>query len=162
VESLRHPLHKTFGARAVVVLRENILTCSQAFQLSFVLKVVLCSEVFREKCRNLSRHSFMKLQFSSTRVSLRVTLLNLSTFRILNTLQMANVKAPPRHIELYRQAKNFALFDHPLSKYGPPLLLLADALLTSVIISKIACKFHLNCRFLFEFQLIGRCCRHGD
>jgi alpha-1,3-mannosyltransferase len=66
---------------------------------------------------------------------------------------MADVNATPRHIALYRQVKDFALFDHPLSKYGPPLLLLADALLTSAILSKIACKFHFNSNFLFECQL---------
>ncbi|TVY33515.1 Dol-P-Man:Man(5)GlcNAc(2)-PP-Dol alpha-1,3-mannosyltransferase [Lachnellula subtilissima] len=51
---------------------------------------------------------------------------------------MADVITPPRHIALYRQVRDFALFEHPLSKYGPPLLLLADALLTSLIISKVA------------------------
>ncbi|TVY84288.1 Dol-P-Man:Man(5)GlcNAc(2)-PP-Dol alpha-1,3-mannosyltransferase [Lachnellula suecica] len=51
---------------------------------------------------------------------------------------MADANETPGHIDLLRQAKSIALFDHPLSKYGPPLLLLADALLTSAIISKIA------------------------
>jgi len=50
---------------------------------------------------------------------------------------------PPRHLVYYRQAKDFALGQHPLSKYGPPLLLLFDAILTSIIISKVACQFPL-------------------
>ena len=33
--------------------------------------------------------------------------------------------------------------EHPLSKYVPPLLLLVDALLTSLIISNVACKLLL-------------------
>ncbi|PMD35860.1 glycosyltransferase family 58 protein [Hyaloscypha variabilis F] len=45
---------------------------------------------------------------------------------------------PPRRLLYYRQARDFALGQHPLSKYGPPLLLLFDALLTSIIISKVA------------------------
>ena len=48
---------------------------------------------------------------------------------------------PPRHVAYYRQAKDFALGVHPLSKYGPPLLLVFDALLCSLIISKVSCKF---------------------
>jgi alpha-1,3-mannosyltransferase len=48
---------------------------------------------------------------------------------------------PPRHVAYYRQARDFALGVHPLSKYGPPLLLFFDALLCSLIISKVACKF---------------------
>jgi alpha-1,3-mannosyltransferase len=47
---------------------------------------------------------------------------------------------PPRHVAYYRQAKELALGQHPLSKYGPPLLLLFVALLTSVIISRVACE----------------------
>lgn len=48
--------------------------------------------------------------------------------------------SPPLYLVAYQQAKQFALSKHPLSKYGSPLLLLADALLTSLIISKISCK----------------------
>jgi hypothetical protein len=40
----------------------------------------------------------------------------------------------------YQQLKDFALGVHPLSKYASPLLLLADALLTSAIIYKVSCK----------------------
>ena len=54
---------------------------------------------------------------------------------------MANQQVQPRYIAIFRQAKNLAMGEHPLSKYVPPLLLLADALLTSLIISKVACKF---------------------
>ncbi len=46
----------------------------------------------------------------------------------------------PRYVEYYyRLARDFALGVHPLSKYAVPLLLLVDALLTSLIISKVAC-----------------------
>ena len=67
----------------------------------------------------------------------------------LNTLQkiinMADREEPPRYILLLRQAKRLALGEHPLAKYVPPLLLLADALLTSLIISKVACRsLHLT------------------
>lgn len=47
----------------------------------------------------------------------------------------------PRHVEYYRLARDFALGVHPLSKYAVPILLLTDALLTSLIISKVACMF---------------------
>ncbi|KAH6676705.1 glycosyltransferase family 58 protein [Halenospora varia] len=55
---------------------------------------------------------------------------------------MAKEKEPEpelaMHIALYRQAKSFLLSTHPLSKYGSLLLLFADALLTSLIIHKVA------------------------
>lgn len=47
---------------------------------------------------------------------------------------------PPRYAAVLRQLKGFALGVHPLSKYGAPLLLLLDALLCSLIITKVACK----------------------
>ncbi|CAG8954504.1 hypothetical protein HYFRA_00004417 [Hymenoscyphus fraxineus] len=47
-------------------------------------------------------------------------------------------KSLPVHLSLYQQAKQFALGTHPLSRYGPPLLLLGDAVLTSLIIAKIS------------------------
>jgi hypothetical protein len=53
---------------------------------------------------------------------------------------MAEKQESPRHVALYQQVKDLAMGEHPLSKYVPPLLLLADALLTSLIISKVACK----------------------
>jgi alpha-1,3-mannosyltransferase len=49
----------------------------------------------------------------------------------------------PKHLAYYLQAKDLALGIHPLSKYVPPLLLFLDALLCSLIISKVACKFLL-------------------
>jgi alpha-1,3-mannosyltransferase len=61
---------------------------------------------------------------------------------------MADANGTPRHIALYRHVRDIALFDHPLAKYGPPLLLLADALLTSLIISKVACEY--SAYFLFS------------
>ena len=60
---------------------------------------------------------------------------------------------PPWHIVLYRQVKSLAIGEHPLSKYVPPLLLLVDALLTSLIISKVACKF-LSCWADGDIELI--------
>jgi hypothetical protein len=57
--------------------------------------------------------------------------------------KMADKQQPPRYVALYRQANDLAMGEHPLSKYVPPLLLLADALLTSLIISKVACKLLL-------------------
>jgi alpha-1,3-mannosyltransferase len=46
----------------------------------------------------------------------------------------------PRPVGYVRQAREIALGMHPWSRFGTPLLLLADALLTSLIISKVACK----------------------
>lgn len=51
---------------------------------------------------------------------------------------MASQDQTPRYIALYRQAKNFAMGEHPLAKYGSPVLLLLDALLCSLIISKVS------------------------
>ncbi|KAF4636277.1 hypothetical protein G7Y89_g1808 [Cudoniella acicularis] len=51
---------------------------------------------------------------------------------------MAKDEEPPRHIALYRQVRDFAMFAHPLSKYGPPALLFVDALLCSLIIYKVS------------------------
>lgn len=53
---------------------------------------------------------------------------------------MAEESIPPvRHISYLRQAKDLAMGIHPLSKYVPPLLLIADAFLTSLIIYKVSC-----------------------
>lgn len=38
-----------------------------------------------------------------------------------------------------RQTQRLAMGDHPLAKYVPPLLLVLDAVLTNLIISKVAC-----------------------
>lgn len=46
----------------------------------------------------------------------------------------------PMQAGYVRQARDIALGVHPWSRFGPPLLLLADAMLTSLIISKVACK----------------------
>lgn len=46
---------------------------------------------------------------------------------------------PPRHTSYVRQARDFAMGTHPLAKHTPPLLLLADAILTSLIIWKVPC-----------------------
>jgi alpha-1,3-mannosyltransferase len=57
-------------------------------------------------------------------------------------MKMAEGKSePPRHLSYFRQAKDLALGVHPWSKYVPPLLLFLDALLCSLIISKVACEF---------------------
>ena len=55
---------------------------------------------------------------------------------------------PPLYKSLYLQAKQFAMGEHPLAKYVPPLLVTVDALACSFIISYVACKFPLsqNCR----------------
>jgi hypothetical protein len=56
-------------------------------------------------------------------------------------LRMADEKPEvPRPVGYVRQARDIALGVHPWSRFGAPLLLLADALLTSLIISKVACK----------------------
>jgi hypothetical protein len=52
----------------------------------------------------------------------------------------ADQDVTPSHTTLYRHAKDFALGEHPLAKYAPPVLLLLDALLCSLIISKVSCK----------------------
>jgi len=54
--------------------------------------------------------------------------------------RMADGSEPPKHVVLFRQAKDLAMGVHPLSKYVPSFLLLLDALLCSLIISKVACK----------------------
>ncbi|CZS89168.1 related to mannosyltransferase [Rhynchosporium agropyri] len=52
---------------------------------------------------------------------------------------MSNDSSPPvRQISYYQQAKDLAMGVHPLSKYVPPLLLIADAFLTSLIIYKVS------------------------
>lgn len=66
-----------------------------------------------------------------------------STIGLCRKNKMADKQQPPRYVALYRQANDLAMGEHPLSKYVPPLLLLADALLTSLIISKVACKLLL-------------------
>jgi hypothetical protein len=58
----------------------------------------------------------------------------------------------------YRQLKEFALGVHPLSKYASPLLLFADALLTSAIIYKVSCKFPIAPA---QANLMN-CVRHGN
>ncbi|KAK0119770.1 dolichyl-P-Man:Man(5)GlcNAc(2)-PP-dolichol alpha-1,3-mannosyltransferase [Cadophora gregata] len=52
---------------------------------------------------------------------------------------MATESSPPvRYVSYPRQAKDLAMGVHPLSRYVPPLLLLADAFLTSLIIYKVS------------------------
>jgi hypothetical protein len=50
------------------------------------------------------------------------------------------VRGQPWYTDLRRQAKRLAIGEHQLSKYIPPALLLCDALLCSLIISKVPCK----------------------
>lgn len=54
--------------------------------------------------------------------------------------QTAKENEPPRQVGYLRQVKQLAMGEHPLSRFVPPLLLLADALLTSAIIFKVSCK----------------------
>jgi len=49
-------------------------------------------------------------------------------------------KDAPIHVALYRQAINLAMGTHPLAKFVPVLLLLADSVLCSLIISHIPCR----------------------
>ena len=65
-------------------------------------------------------------------------------------------------VGLYRQAVSLAMGEHYLSKYVPPLLLLCDALLCSLIISRITCKFILNCHPACIESHRGCVIRHGD
>ncbi|KAG9234626.1 glycosyltransferase family 58 protein [Amylocarpus encephaloides] len=52
---------------------------------------------------------------------------------------MAKDKEPESiFASLYRQSTEFALGEHPLSKYGSPVFLLADALLTSLVIYRVS------------------------
>lgn len=46
----------------------------------------------------------------------------------------------PRHVDYVRQMKDIAMGTHPWSRFGAPALLFADALLCSLIISKVACE----------------------
>lgn len=43
---------------------------------------------------------------------------------------------------LYHHVKNLALGAHPLAKYIPPLFLLIDSILCSLIISYVPCKLN--------------------
>lgn len=45
----------------------------------------------------------------------------------------------PRHVSLYQQAKELAMGHGPLAKFVPPALLALDAVLCSLIISRIPC-----------------------
>ena len=47
---------------------------------------------------------------------------------------------PAGQVGYLRQARDLAMGEHPLSRFVPPLLLLADALLTSAVIFKVSCK----------------------
>jgi len=53
---------------------------------------------------------------------------------------MAVNEGRPNHVTLYREIKSFALGEHPWAKFASPVLLLLDALLCSLIISKVSCK----------------------
>lgn len=46
----------------------------------------------------------------------------------------------PGQVGYMRQVMDLAMGEHPLSRYMPPLLLLADALLTSAVIFKVSCE----------------------
>ena len=92
--------------------------------------------------------------------SLTPLLLTIYFLNLARSRKMAEEKSePPRHIAYYRQARDLALGAHPLSKYGPPLLLLFDALLTSLIISKVACEFKFNSTTGHSLLML---CRHGN
>lgn len=56
-------------------------------------------------------------------------------------ISRAGKGSPPWYTDLPGQAKQLALGEHYLSRYIPLLLLLCDALLCTLIISKVACKF---------------------
>lgn len=65
----------------------------------------------------------------------------------------ATKEVVPWHADLLGQAKRLAHGEHPLAKYIPPALLLGDALLCSLIIYKVACKFLAQC-FSSNLKLI--------
>lgn len=50
-------------------------------------------------------------------------------------------KESPKEVSYVRQLRDLAMGEHPLSKFVPPLLLFADALLTSAIIYKVSCNY---------------------
>jgi len=53
---------------------------------------------------------------------------------------MADNKKENGYTALVKQVKDVALGTHPLSKFVPPALLLVDALLCSLIISRVSCE----------------------
>ena len=53
---------------------------------------------------------------------------------------MADNKRGSGYGALVKQAKGVAMGTHPLSKYVPAALLLVDALLCSLIISRVSCE----------------------
>jgi alpha-1,3-mannosyltransferase len=57
-------------------------------------------------------------------------------------LQRTGGEGTPWYTTLYREARHLAMGEHRSSKYISPLLLLFDALLCSLIISKVPCTFH--------------------
>lgn len=84
-----------------------------------------------------------KLQHQSEHLAAAAKSSTIFPWKVLVALIVAMAKegdSPPMYLVAYQQAKQFALGTHPFSKYGSPLLLLGDALLTSLIISKISCK----------------------
>lgn len=54
---------------------------------------------------------------------------------------MAENKSPPLYMAVYNQVIDLAMSRHPLSKYVPTLLLLVEAMLCSLIITYVACRF---------------------
>ncbi|KAH8808876.1 glycosyltransferase family 58 protein [Xylogone sp. PMI_703] len=54
---------------------------------------------------------------------------------------MADKKSPPLYMTAYNQVVDLAMSRHPLAKYIPPLLILFEALLCSLVISFIPCKY---------------------
>jgi alpha-1,3-mannosyltransferase len=46
-------------------------------------------------------------------------------------------------VSYLRQLKDLAMGEHPLSRFVPPLLLLADAVFTGAVIYTVSCKLFL-------------------
>ena len=57
-----------------------------------------------------------------------------------NMAEEDTIEVLPKRVFYLHQVRDLALGVHPLSKYIPPLLLLFDALLTSLVIYKVPCR----------------------
>lgn len=75
---------------------------------------------------------------------------------------MADNKKENGYAALVKQVKDVALGTHPLSKFVPPALLLMDALLCSLIISRVSCESFPYPIARNWFILTQEECRHGN
>lgn len=86
-----------------------------------------------------------------------------------NMAEVAERETPQYDVSYARQLKDLAMGVHPLARYVPPLLLLADAVLCTLVIWKISCNDYLFLRSYLFYLTIFSCVpiltsrhRHGN